>query len=108
MDQTRILLTHNKHSVGNLMLAYSASKDDHACLLCCTGEFVEAPNVFDDVDNKAWVAEGVEVDHVAQRAVREGRTEDWNVILHFPLHKEPGCGCRNAPCMPNSRPILHC
>ena len=48
------------------MLAYSASEDDHTSLLRRTRKLVQVSDVFYDVDDEAWVAEGVEVDHVPE------------------------------------------
>lgn len=36
---------------------------------------------FYDVQNQTGFFVRVEVDHVAQRAVRQSRTEDWDVVL---------------------------
>lgn len=67
------------------MLADPSSKYDHTRLFRCAGKFVEKPDVFHDIDNQAGIAEGVEVDHIAQRAISEGGAEDWDIILCISL-----------------------
>lgn len=69
------------------MLDDAAAEDDHTGPLGADGHCVDSSNVLDDVDLelKRRGLESVEVEHVAQTAVRDGWTEDGNVVLVGPV-----------------------
>lgn len=73
--------TNHKHRIRNLVFAHPSTEDDHAGLLGVQRNIIEPSNVLDDVNNEPRIPEGVEVDHVTQGAIRQGRAKDGNVIL---------------------------
>jgi len=101
--------THEEHRVGDLVLAHAAAEDDHARLLALDRQVVEAADVADDIDRERRLGlvcgragrrvvvsgaleavqrekiragrTGVEVHHVAERAVCQGRAEDRDLVL---------------------------
>lgn len=68
------------------MLHHTSAQDNHASLACKGGEGVDATEVLNDVEAKGdLVAEGMNVKHVPERAVREGRTEDRDLVACAPV-----------------------
>ena len=77
------------HEAGvcDVVLDEAAAEDDDAGALGADGEGVDAADVADDVDLElaGRGLEGVEVEHVAEAAVGQGRAEDGYVVLVGPV-----------------------
>lgn len=73
--------------VGDVVLDDATAQDDHAGALGAHGDGVDAADVLNDVDLElaGRGLEGVEVEHVAEAAVGEGRAEDGDVVLVGPV-----------------------
>ena len=63
------------------MLADSTAQNDHAGFLGLDAQVVEPANVTDQIDDQAWILVRVEIEHITQAAVRQGRTKDGNAVL---------------------------
>lgn len=63
------------------MFANPSTKHNHAGLSRFPGHFIEITNVLYDINDKARLSKGVEVDHVSNRTVGEGRTEYRYIVL---------------------------
>lgn len=70
-----------EHGVGDLVLAHAPAEDDHARLARLDGEVVQPADVPHEVDGQAGGLVRVEVEHVAQGAVRQGGAEDGDLVL---------------------------
>lgn len=73
--------------VGNMMLDETATENDHACSLGPYRDGVDATDILDDVDAQLARGglEGVEIEHIAQAPISEGRAEDGDVVLVSPV-----------------------
>lgn len=74
--------TDEEHCIRNLVLTYPTAQYDHPRLLRMNAHIVQTSNIRDDIDIKlSFGFIGVEVDHIAKRAIRQGRAEDRDVVL---------------------------
>lgn len=73
--------------VGDVMLDQAGAEQDDASVLGVQGQGVDAADVVDDVDAQLARrrAEGVEEEHVAETAVRQGGAEDGDVVAVGPV-----------------------
>lgn len=67
--------------IADVMLYDAAAEDDDAGLPLEHGLVVDGFDIANDIDDKAWVFVGVEVEHVAQGPIRQCWAIDWDVIL---------------------------
>lgn len=65
------------HSEGK----HTSTKNDLASLLGAQGNLVNATDILDNIEDEAGVDEGMEEDHIANRAIGDGGTEDGNIVL---------------------------
>ena len=86
VDGTFCTVPHET-GIGNVMLDYTTTENDHARSLGAYGNSVDLANVFDEIDAKLLRRrlEGVEVKHVSKTAVSESWTEDGYIILPCPV-----------------------
>lgn len=100
------LVTHEKHSVGDLVLAHTATKNDHTRLLGLDAHVVETANVTDNVNAQRGGVGlvGVEVHHVTERTVSERRAEDWDVVLNVSSDQR----CKSSPSSTSSKRSPRC
>ena len=75
------------------MLADAAAEDDHARLARAAGLLVERADVVHDVEHEPGALERVEVEHVADRAVRERGAVHGDVVLAHTTDVNRGLGC---------------
>jgi hypothetical protein len=68
------------------VLTYSSTEDDHPRPLGLEGDIVDPSNIADYVNDQSWVLVRVEIDHVSERAVCKGWTEDGDIILQSNQH----------------------
>lgn len=70
-----------------MVLDEPAAQDNHASPLGADGHGVDAADILDEVDLELQGGrlESVEIQHVAQAAVSDGRAENWDVILIGPV-----------------------
>lgn len=85
IDTLTTITTHHEIGIANMMLDYTTAQNNHARLLGMHGLVVDATNIGHQVQNKARTFVRVKINHVTQRAVGDGRTVDWNVILVAPI-----------------------
>jgi len=73
--------------IGNVVLDKPAAQHNHARALRPHGKRVDPADVLDNVDAHLGRRrlEGVEVQHVAQAAIRQRRAEDGNVVFPGPV-----------------------
>lgn len=73
--------------IRDVVFDNAATENDHAGPLRANGDGVDAADVFHDVDLELLGGrlEGVEIQHIAQAAVRQGWAEDGDVILVGPI-----------------------
>ena len=73
--------------VGDVVLDEAAAEDEHAGAAGADGQVVELADVArdGDVEDGRGGAEGVEVEHVAEGAVREGGAEDGDAVAVRPV-----------------------
>lgn len=67
------------------MLDDAATHTDNARIVGLHRHRVEPPQVGNDVQNQARIAIRMEVQHVAQAAVRQRRTEDGDFVFRCPI-----------------------
>ena len=73
---------HEEHRIRYLMLANSASENDHASFWRFHAEIVDLPDVGDNVNQQRCCRlVRMEEKHVAQRAIRQSWAKDGNVVL---------------------------
>lgn len=73
--------TYNQHSIGDLMFADAAAKNNHSRLSRLTRQLIEIADVLDNVNDKTRRAEGMEVDHVPQGTIGQRRAKHGNIVL---------------------------
>jgi hypothetical protein len=82
--------THHKVGIADVVLDNTASKNDNSGLLGKDCLVVHIPNIRHNINDQTWALVRVKVDHITQRAVRQCRTEHWDVVLQSGKeHREP-------------------
>lgn len=72
---------HDEHCVCDLVLADTPAKNDHTRLDGCTSELIQGSNIANYVQDETRRLERMEVDHISDGAIRQGGTEDGDVVL---------------------------
>ena len=73
--------TYHEVGIANMMLNNTSSENNHASLLCKHCLVVHLTNVCHKINNQPGTLVRMEINHVTQGSVRQGRTKDWDVIL---------------------------
>lgn len=84
---SRLCTVAHQARVGDVVFYNTASEDNHARTLGADRDGVDFSDILDNVDFELLRRrlEGVKVQHIAQAAVGERRTENGNVVLVGPV-----------------------
>jgi hypothetical protein len=69
--------------IRNVMLNHPTTQNNHSRLPRKNSFVVDRSNVRRNVNDQAWITEGVEIYHVTQGTVGDGWAVDGNVVLQI-------------------------
>ena len=63
------------------MFANATTQDNHPGFLRLEGQIIQGPDVSHDIDDETWISKRMKIDHVPKRPVRQGGTENGDIVL---------------------------